>query len=123
MRTTIQEKLEEIENIESGEPITDDIIEDGKTYFGYQTSKIYLNSDMSKNYSYRISLTGHLSRRILVEDNTTEIVDNAVESIINKLKELNFKCNSEDVSISNNIKKSRISGYVEYSEINNKLII
>lgn len=123
MRTTIQAKLEEIEDIESGEPITDDIIEDGKTYFGYQISKIYLDSDMSKNHSYRVSLTGHISRRILVEDNTTEIVDNAVEAIINKLKELNFKCNSEDVSISNNIKKSRISGYVEYNEINNKLII
>lgn len=123
MRETIQEKLNEIEDIESGEPITDDIIEDGKTYFGYQISKTYLNSDMSKNYSYRVSLTGHISRRILVQDNTTEIVDDAVEKIINKLKELNFKCNSEDVSISNNIKKSKISGYAEYSEINNKLII
>lgn len=123
MRATIQEKLEEIEDIESGEPITDDIIEDGKTYFGYLISKIHLGSDMSKNYSYRVSLTGHISRRVLPEDNTTKIVDEAVENIINKLKELNFKCTSEEVSISNNIKKNRITGYVEYSEINNKLII
>ena len=123
MRTLIQNKLEEIENIDSGEMISDDIIEDNVTYFGYQIRKDFINSDFEHNYTYRVAITGYIIRRIQPTENTTQIVDNASGEVINKLKELNFKCNSEDVSISNNIKKSRISGYVEYSEINNKLII
>lgn len=122
MRTLIQEKLNEIANIDSGEIISDDIVEDGITYFGYQLNKNYLNSDMNRNYTYRVLIIGYITRRIKPEENTTEIVDIATEDIINTLKKLNFKCNSEDVSISNNIKKTRLTGYVEYNEINNKLI-
>jgi len=122
MRTLIQEKLNEIVNIDSGEIISDDIVEDNMTYFGYQINKNYLNGDMERNYTYRVSIIGYITRRIKAEENTTEIVDMATEDIMNKLKELNFKCSSEDISISNNIRKSRITGYVEYNEINNKLI-
>lgn len=121
MRTLIQEKLNEITNIDSGEVISDDIIEDGITYFGYQLSRNYENSDMERNYTYRVSIIGYITRRINKKENTTEIVDIATDNIMKKLKELNFKCNSEDVSISNNIRKTKITGYVEYNEINNKL--
>lgn len=123
MRETIQSKLNELEDIECGEPIADDIIEDGKTYFGYQINKSYINSDMERNYTYRLSMIGYISRRKISTENTTKIVDEAAEEIIEKLKELNFKCNLEDVSIENNIKKIKISGHVEFNEINNKLII
>ena len=121
MRTLIQEKLNEITNIDSGEVISDDIIEDGITYFGYQLSRNYENSDMETNYTYRVSIIGYIKRRINKKENPTEIVDIATDNIMKKLKELNFKCNSEDVSISNNIRKTKITGYVEYNEINNKL--
>ena len=123
MRTLIQSKLSEINTIESGEIISDDIIENNTTYFGYQINKSFVNSDMSKNYTYRVTITGYVTRRINSSENTTQIVDNASNEILNKLKNLNFKCNCEDVSISNNIRKARISGYTEYNEINNKLII
>ena len=101
MRTLIQEKLNELIDIDSGEIISDDIVEDNITYFGYQLNKNYINSDMERNYTYRVSIIGYISRRIDDKENTTEIVDIATENIINKLKELNFKCSSEDVSISN----------------------
>lgn len=123
MRTTIQTTLNEIEDIECGEMIADDIIEDNVTYFGYQLTKNYIDSDFDKNNTYRVNITGFVTRRIQAEENTTQIVDDATEEIIDKLKELNFNCNSEDVSIENNIRKSRITGYVDYNEINNKLII
>lgn len=123
MRETIQSKLNGLADIECGEPIADDIIEDGKTYFGYQINKSYINSDMERNYTYRLSMIGYISRRKISTENTTKIVDEAAEKIIEKLKELNFKCNLEDVSIENNIKKIKISGHVEFNEINNKLII
>ena len=76
---------------------------------------------MERNYTYRVSIIGYITRRINKKENTTEIVDIATDNIMKKLKELNFKCNSEDVSISNNIRKTKITGYVEYNEINNKL--
>lgn len=123
MRTFIQTKLNELNNIESGEIVADDIVEDNVTYFGYQISKSYMDSDLDKNCTYRVNLTGYVTRRIDPAENTTQIVDDATEDVINKLKELNFKCNSEDVSIENNIRKSRITGYADYNEINNNLII
>lgn len=122
MRTLIQNKLQELEKIDSGEMISDDIIEDDVTYFGYQINKNFVNGDFDHNYTYRVSITGYVTRRVKAEENTTEIVDNASDEIITKLKELNFKCNSEDVSIENNIKKMKISGYIMFNEINNKLL-
>lgn len=122
MRALIQNKLEELETIECGEIISDDIIEDDVTYFGYQVNKNFINSDFEQNYTYRVSITGYVTRRIQANENTTETIDNISEQIINKLKELNFKCNSEDVSIENNIKKMKINGYTSYNEINNKLL-
>lgn len=122
MRALIQNKLEELETIECGEIISDDIIEDDVTYFGYQVNKNFVNSDFDHNYTYRVSITGYVTRRVKAEENTTEIVDNATDEVITKLKELNFKCNSEDISIDNNIKKMKINGYITYNEINNKLL-
>ena len=122
MRALIQNKLEELETIECGEIISDDIIEDDVTYFGYQVNKNFVNSDFDHNYTYRVSITGYITRRVKAEENTTEIVDNAANEVITKLKELNFKCNSEDISIDNNIKKMKINGYTTYNEINNKLL-
>ena len=122
MRTIIQNKLKEIESIECGELISDDIIEDNVTYFGYQVNKTFINSDFDHNYTYKVSLTGYITRRVQSTENTTQIVDNASDRVMEKLKELNFKCNSEDVSIENNIKKIKISGNATYNEINNKLL-
>lgn len=122
MRALIQNKLEGLETIECGEIISDDIIEDDVTYFGYQVNKNFVNSDFDHNYTYRVSITGYVTRRVKAEENTTEIVDNATDEVITKLKELNFKCNSEDISIDNNIKKVKINGYTSYNEINNKLL-
>lgn len=122
MRALIQNKLEELETIECGEIISDDIIEDDVTYFGYQINKNFVNGDFDHNYTYRVSITGYITRRVKAEENTTEIVDNATDEVITKLKELNFKCNSEDISIDNNIKKMKIKGYTSYNEINNKLL-
>lgn len=122
MRTLIQSKLNEINDVDSGEIVSDDIVENNITYFGYQIQKNYIDSDMSRNDTYKVTITGHVIRRIKPNENTTEIVDKATDEVVNKLKELNFKCNSQDVSIANNIRKTRIDGYTQYNEINNKLI-
>lgn len=122
MRTLVQGKLNEIKTIDCGEIISDDIVEDNVTYFGYQVNKNFINSDYDHNYTYKVSIIGYITRRVQSNENTTQIVDNASNVIINKLKELNFKCDSEDISIENNIKKIKITGSIMYNEINNKLL-
>ena len=123
MRETIQSKLEEIENLESGKIIPDDIIVENTTYFGYDLSRNYIDSDLEKNRTYRQNLTGYVTRLLDMTENTQEIVDNAVEDIIDKLKELNFKCSSRDIDLNDNIVKVQITGYSDFNEINNKFII
>lgn len=123
MRELIQEKLEEIEDITSGGIISDDIVEEDTTYFGYELSKTYMGSDLEKNYTYRQNLTGYVVRLLDTTENTRQIVDRAVENIKTKLKDLNFKCNSRDINISDNLVKVQITGYTEYNEINNEFII
>lgn len=123
MRETIQSKLEEVTSVESGKIIADDVVVENTTYFGYDISKNYVNSDFDKNRTYRVNLTGYLTRLVNPEENTQEIMDNATEYIIDKLKELNFKCNSRDITLTDDLIKTEITGYAEYNEINNKFIL
>lgn len=123
IRETIQSKLEEINSIESGKIIADDIVVENTTYFGYELSKNYIGTDQDKNYTYRQNITGYVVRLLDTTENTQEIVDIAVEDILEKLKELNFKCNSRDINLTDNLVKVQITGYVDYNEINNKLIV
>ena len=123
MRETIQSKLEEITTIESGKIIPDDIVVENTTYFGYELSRNYISSDLNKNYTYRQNITGYVVRLLDTTENTQEIVDIAVEEIKDKLKELNFKCNSRDVSLTDSLIKVQITAYSDYNEINNKFIV
>ena len=123
MRETIQSKLEEITTIESGKIIPDDIVVENTTYFGYELSKNYMGSDQDKNYTYRQNITGYVVRLLDTTEDTQNIVDTAVEDIKDKLKELNFKCNSRDLSLTNNLIKVQITAYSDYNEINNKFIV
>ena len=123
MRETIQSKLEEITTIESGKIIPDDIVVENTTYFGYELSRNYISSDLNKNYTYRQNITGYVVRLLDTTENTQEIVDIAVEEIKDKLKELNFKCNSRDVSLTDSLIKVQITAYSDYNEINNIFIV
>lgn len=122
MRATIQSKLEEISNIESGKIIADDVVVESTTYFGYDLSQNYINSDLQKNYTYRVNITGYVVRLLDTTENTQQIVDNAVESIKDKLKDLNFKCSSRDINLNDRLVKVQITGYADYNEINNTFI-
>ena len=121
MREFIQEKLEEVENVEITAEIPDDILEEGKTYFSYTLQNDYYNSDLDKNYTYRPSLIGFVKRIENLEENTLNIVDKASEDIVNKLKELNIRASCRDVTL-DKIRKIQITGYGLYNEINNKLV-
>ena len=123
IRDKIQSKLNELTTVESGKIISDDIVVESTTYFGYELSRNYVDSDLNKNYTYRQNITGYVVRLLDTTENTQEIVDTATENIIKKLKELNFKCTSRDINLTDNLIKTQITGYVDYNEINNGLIV
>ena len=122
MRVYIQTKLNEISNIEIGPFIPDGMIEIGTTYFGYQLQEDYQSSDMQRNDTNRVSIQGFIVRKISTDEDTLQIIDNASKQIKNKLKELNFKVSLQDITLSDDIRKIKVTGYVYYNEINNKLI-
>ena len=122
MRETIQQKLEELKDIEVSAEIPDDMLEELKTYFSFTFTNPYLNSDFDNNYTYEINVTGFVKRLIRSDENTLQIVDKATDDIISKLKELNIRCSSQDVSIENNVQKIKITGLGRFNEINNKLV-
>ena len=122
MREYVQAKLNEITSIDSGNFIPDGMIEIGTTYFGYTLQEDYQNSDMSKNDHIRVSIIGFIIRKNKTSENTLLIIDDASKQIKEKLKELNFKVSLQDVTLSDDIRKIKITGYVYYNEINNKLI-
>ena len=122
MRETIQQKLEELKDIEVSAEIPDDMLEELKTYFSFTFTSPYLNSDFDNNYTYEVNITGFVKRLIRSDENTLQIVDKATDDIISKLKELNIRCSSQDVSIENNVQKIKITGLGRFNEINHKLV-
>lgn len=122
IRDFIEKKLMEITDFSCGEFKSDDVIEVGESYFGYQIQSDYQNSDYDKNYTVQISIIGYLSRKNSPSENTLAKLDEHALKLIKKLKDLNFKCSYKDVSIENGIKKIQVTGNTLYNEINNKFI-
>lgn len=122
-RTLIQQRLAQIDTIDSGVPIPDGMVEVGKTYFGYEIQEIYRGSDYDKNYETEISVTGRLVRRVVQGEQTLSILDDAMVQIKQALKDLNFKYSWNDISMDNNIRKIFVSANTRFSELNNELVL
>ena len=122
MREEIQGLLTEICDIQISTEIPDELIEQNKTYFSYSLQEDYQNSDYDNNYTYRVSLIGYLKGKKDNTENTLEILDTKTKEILNKLKEMNFKCSYKDETSLDYIKKIKITGFCLYNEINNKLV-
>ena len=123
MREYIQTALNELTDIDSGNFLPDGIIEIGTTYFGYTLTENYQDSDFDKNDTRRVSILGFITRKTSSDENTLEIIDNASEAVRDKLKELNFKISLEDVTLTDEIRKIKVTGYVYYNSMNNNLVI
>lgn len=122
MREYIQSKLNEINDLDSGEPIADDVVEEGKTYFGYDLQETYIDSDYDNNYTMQVDLTGRLVRKINPTENTLAVVDSVLSELKEKFKEMNFKYSYQDVTLDNRIKKIVVTAQGIYNEINKKFI-
>ena len=122
LRSLIQCALEEIQDIEVSAELPDEVIEENKTYFSYSLRRNFVSSDNDANFIYKVALDGFIKRKTNLTENTLEILDNAQDKIEEALKKINVKTSFEDVSVLDNIKKVRVTGSVQYYELNRGLL-
>lgn len=118
-RILVQDKLKLIDGLDSGEVIGDELIEEGKYYFGYKLKTI--GSRYNLDYSNRnelITLTGYLSTK----GGSLAKLDEFTDNIIDKLSQLRLLCTSDDISVlDTKVRKVLITGTVRYDYLDGLL--
>ena len=96
LRQMIQAKLTEIEGLECGLIVAQDLVEVGRYYFGYDIRTSLNNRDLSyDNEQYTISIIGYLSTK----GGTQKQFDDYLDAICEKLGELRFRPTTQDSPI------------------------
>lgn len=96
LRKMIQSKLTEIEGLESGIIVSQDLVETGRYYFGYDIRTSLNRRDLSyDNEQYTVSLVGYLSTK----GGTQKDFDDYLDAICEKLSELRFRPTTQDSPI------------------------
>lgn len=97
IRKLIQAKLTQIEGLEAGIVVEQDLVETGRYYFGYDVRTNLNHRDLSyDNEQYTISITGFLSTK----GGTQAKFDEYLDAICDKLGELRFRPSTQDSPIS-----------------------
>lgn len=96
LRKLIQSKLTEIEGLESGIIVAQDMVEEGRYYFGYDIRTSLNRRDLSyDNEQYTISIIGYLSTK----GGTQKQFDDYLDAICEKLGELRLRPTTQDSPI------------------------
>lgn len=96
IRRMIQAKLNEIEGLDAGVIVAQDMVETGRYYFGYDIRTSLNRRDLSyDNEQYTISLVGYLSTK----GGTLAEFDKYLDAICDKLGELRFRPTTQDSPI------------------------
>lgn len=96
IRRMVQTKLNEIDGLESGVIVAQDMVEKGRYYFGYDIRTSLNHRDLSyDNEQYTISITGYLSTK----GGTLADFDAKLDAICDKLGELRFRPTTQDSPI------------------------
>ena len=96
LRKMIQAKLNEIEGLESGIIVAQDMVEVGRYYFGSDLRTSLNRRDLSyDNEQYTISIVGYLSTK----GGTQRQFDDYLDAICEKLGELRFRTTTQDSPI------------------------
>ena len=96
LRKMIQAKLTEIDGLESGIIVSQDMVEVGRYYFGYDMRTSLNKRDLSyDNEQYTISIVGYLSTK----GGTQKQFDDYLDAICEKLGELRFRSTTQDSPI------------------------
>lgn len=96
LRRMIQSKLTEIEGLECGIIVAQDMVETGRYYFGYDVRTSLNKRDLSyDNEQYTVSIVGYLSTK----GGTQKEFDDYLDTICEKLGELRFRPTTQDSPI------------------------
>lgn len=96
IRKLVQSKLTEIDGLESGIIVAQDLVEEGRYYFGYDIRTSLNHRDLSyDNEQYTISIIGYLSTK----GGTQAKFDEYLDAICDKLGELRFRPTTQDSPI------------------------
>ena len=96
LRRIIQAKLNEIEGLDAGIIVAQDMVETGRYYFGYDIRTNLNRRDLSyDNEQYTVSLVGYLSTK----GGTLADFDKYLDAICDKLGELRFRPTTQDSPI------------------------
>lgn len=96
LRKLIQSKLIEIDGLESGIIVAQDLVEEGRYYFGYDVRTSLNNRDLSyDNEQYTVSIIGYLSTK----GGTQKQFDDYLDAICEKLGELRLRPTTQDSPI------------------------
>ena len=96
IRKLVQSKLTEIDGLESGIIVAQDLVEEGRYYFGYDIRTSLNHRDLSyDNEQYTISVIGYLSTK----GGTQAEFDRYLDAICDKLGELRFRPTTQDSPI------------------------
>lgn len=96
LRKLIQSILKEIDGLESGIIVAQDMVETGRYYFGYDIRTSLNRRDLSyDNEQYTVSIIGYLSTK----GGTQKQFDDYLDAICEKLGELRFRPTTQDSPI------------------------
>ena len=96
VRRMVQTKLNEIEGLDAGIIVAQDMVETGRYYFGYDIRTSLNKRDLSyDNEQYTIALIGYLSTK----GGTLADFDKYLDAICDKLGELRFRPTTQDSPI------------------------
>jgi hypothetical protein len=96
IRRLVQAKLNEIEGLEAGIIVAQDLVEEGRYYFGYDVRTSLNHRDLSyDNEQYTISIIGYLSTK----GGTQKQFDDYLDAICDKLGELRLRPTTQDSPI------------------------
>lgn len=96
IRKMVQAKLNEIEGLEAGKIVAQDLVEEGRYYFGYDVRTSLGKRDLSyDNERYTISIVGYLSTK----GGTQAKFDEYLDAICDKIGELRFRPTTQDSPI------------------------
>lgn len=122
LRQFIQAKLEELDDIEVGTELPDEMLVEDKVYFSYLLNNNNIDNDFDRNGTYNVSIIGYLKLKSSPEIDSLDVIDKAQIELKNKLKEINFSVSYNDVSITDDIRKIQVRANAKYNDINNGII-
>lgn len=93
LRRMVQAKLTEIDGLEAGIIVAQNLVEVGRYYFGYDIRTSLNKRDLSyDNEQYTVSIIGYLSTK----GGTQKQFDDYLDQICDKLGELRFRSTTQD---------------------------